>query len=83
LDQGIYVNFYPIYEKNGYGYIVNVYSDIASLIYIQDIRNTWYGISIVVLNALTNKILSEQQNEYARKYNWSIMGCNRYIYIYI
>jgi len=29
-----------------------------------------YGISIVVLNALTNKILSEQQNRYARKYKW-------------
>ena len=44
-------------------------------------KDTVYGISIVVLNALTNQILSEQQNEYAHKYNWSIMGCNRYIYI--
>ncbi len=32
-------------------------------------KDTVYGISIVALNALTNQILSEQQNEYARKYN--------------
>ena len=31
-------NFYPIYGKNIYGYIVNVYIDIGPLNYIQDIR---------------------------------------------